>query len=65
MGPNNKEEGINYNPQVFKVYFVCSHGGSVKQPVLVGERHARWLQSEGIVVYTEEEYLRLARRSEK
>lgn len=40
-------------------FFVCSHGGSVDRPILVGAAQKEWLESEGVKVYTYSEYLKL------
>jgi|11_taG_2_1085331.scaffolds.fasta_scaffold05730_8 hypothetical protein len=44
------------------MYYVCSHGASVRYPVLVSKENADWLKSEGAKVYTREEYLNLRKR---
>lgn len=44
------------------MYYVCSHGASVQYPVLVNKDKADWLKSEGVKVYTRDEYLKLRKR---
>ena len=43
-------------------FYVCSHGASVQYPVLVYEKEAKWLKSEGVTVYSRDEYLKLRER---
>ena len=51
-----KLEPIDPFPPMF---YVCSHGASIKYPVLVSKDHAKWLKSNGVVVYSRDEYLKL------